>query len=401
MYTGQFSLSGSLSISGLYTLYLTKKGADKAQYDDSAMISVTLLASSSPLPSPVMVVSQFTDSGQNVMITFNAPTDQAGKQGPFACNFLFDFTGASQTTCTWVNSSVVSVSFGVYTDTITYLAIGESVSLRSSLLKAFCSVTSTSCNSNLLSPRQTVINLQPSNPVRPVVIVSAPTALGSCANLSLDATGSYGSGSRPYNKILWHVSAVIYGPPDTAVNVSDIQTYLNAYSTLYQVSRPFKISAQSLTKATYTLTLTLTNFLGLTSFASVILNVVSDPNIPTLSVIGSSYLQISAATTLNVFSAVKLSICATSRTKILYTWRLFNVKTGFQSALVSTSLDPSKYSLPPYSLDVGSTYTLTITAKAGISSTSAAPVTIFVSSGLVTAAVVGGYIRSAHDTIMH
>jgi hypothetical protein len=188
------------------------------------------------------------------------------------------------------------------------------------------------------------------------------------------------------------VTAVIYGPPDVAIDVSSVQTSLNAFSAKHQVSRPFTVALKG--KATYTLTLTLRNFLGLSSFTSVVVNVASDPNIPTLSVIGPSYLQITAETTLNVQSTAKFSTCAKATTKIEYTWRLLNVETGNYPALVSSSLDTSKYSLPAYSLAVGSTYALIVTATVGTSSSSAAPVTIFISQGLVTAAVVGGYIRS-------
>jgi hypothetical protein len=352
------------------------------------------LATTAPLPSPILISSQFSDSGQNVVITFDAATDQAGYAASFRCDLLLIFPSATLTTCLWVNSSAITVSFGVYAENTVYLAIGDSVSLRGSVLKAFCSPTSTSCSSNLLAPVQSVITMTPNNPVRPVVIISSPSGLSSCSNLSLDATGSYGSGSRTYTKVEWTVTAVIYGRVDISVDVSEIQRYLNALTALNQVSRPFIISAQSLTKATYTLTLALTNFLGLSSYTSAVITIVGDPNIPILSIIGPTYVEKTAATALNVLSAVQLSSCATSTKKIQYTWSLFNVNTGTPSALVSTNFDMSKYSLPAYSLAVGSTYTLIATASQGSSSVSAAPVTIFISQGLVTAAVVGGYIRS-------
>lgn len=177
-------------------------------------------------------------------------------------------------------------------------------------------------------------------------------------------TGSYGSGSRRYNRVEWTVTAVIYGETDVMVDVSTIQTSLNAFSSLNQVRRPFTIADERLIQATYTLTLTLTNFLGLTSFNSVVVNVASDPNIPILSVIGPSYIEITVATALNVLSAVELSSCARLTTRVVYEWRLFN--DDFEIAKISTSSDPRKYSLPPYSLSVGSTYTLTITATSGI-----------------------------------
>jgi hypothetical protein len=115
------------------------------------------------------------------------------------------------------------------------------------------------------------------------------------------------------------------------VDASSLQASLNAFSALYQVTRPFTVAGSTLQIATYTLTLTLTNFLGLTSFTSVVINVVRDPNIPLLSVIGPSYIHITAASDLVVLSAAKLSNCATTKNKIVYLWSLLNVNTGMQT----------------------------------------------------------------------
>jgi REJ domain len=62
--------------------------------------------------------------------------------------------------------------------------------------------------------------------------------------------------------------------------------------------------------------------------------------------------------------------------------------------IYSTSRDPSRFALPPYSLLVDKTYTVTVTASAGRSS-AAASVDVYVAHGPVSAAVVGGYTRSA------
>jgi hypothetical protein len=389
---GQFFLSSESSIEGIFSISLMAKGVDQRQFTFVDSISVTLMGSSTPLPPPMMTFSRFSDSGHNVVITFNGGTDQARFLGSFSCNTLFTFPGANQTTCSWVNSSAVILSFG----NIVYLSVGDSVVLRGSLLKAFCSVTSTSCSSDTLAPRQSVITLRPRNPVRPVVIINAPSVLGLCADLSIDATGSYGSGSRAYSKVEWTVTAINYRQSsDVTIDVSDVQTSLNAFSAQYQVSRLFKIRSGRLREATYTFTLILTNFLGSTSFSTTVLDIISDLDILTLSVIGPSYLQITASRKLSILSAVTFSSCPSSTGKVKYTWSVINVNTGLNSALVSTSLDPRKFVLPAYSLSVGLSYLITVTATSGTSSTSAVPVTVFVSHGLVTAAVVGGYVRSA------
>ncbi len=45
-----------------------------------------------------------------------------------------------------------------------------------------------------------------------------------------------GSGSRRYSSVEWSVTAVIYGRNDVKIDVSAVQTSLNAFGALYQVS---------------------------------------------------------------------------------------------------------------------------------------------------------------------
>jgi hypothetical protein len=70
-----------------------------------------------------------------------------------------------------------------------------------------------------------------------LVIVNAPPLLGSCNNLLLDATGSYGNGGRLYNAVVWTVTAT-----DTAVDLTAIQSYLDSTSALYQVIMPITVT---------------------------------------------------------------------------------------------------------------------------------------------------------------
>jgi hypothetical protein len=390
--TGQFFLSASSEISGSYTLSLTASGSSKAQYAIGVSTVVQILSTSSPVPAPLIISSRFSDSGQAVVITFDSLTDQAGIiTASWPCSLLFTFSSASMTTCSWVNTSAVSASFGVLTNVaskIAYLSIGDSVKLNGGLLKSFCLGTVDVCSSNPVASDMSVITLAPLQASTPTVIVNAPQFLGSCNNLSLDATGSYGNGGRPYTAVVWTVSAT-----DTTVDVSAIQSYLNSASALYQVGKLFSISATILTKATYTFTLSLKNFMGLSNFITIVTVVTSDPNLPILVIIGPTYQTIVASSSLTILSAATLSSCASKATAVRYSWLV--QKDGLGLSIASTSLDPTKFSLAPYALAVDTTYTVTITASVGTTSSSSVSVTVFVSKGDVTAAVVGGYIRTA------
>ena len=395
---GTFYLSAGSTISGTYKISFTVTGSSAAQYASDS-VEVQVLSSSSPTPAPVMISSQFSNSGQAVLITFDSETDSGGINDViWPCSSLFSFSSATGTFCTWTNTTTVSVSFGVISnfaaDTI-LITVGSEVTLLKGLLRPFCKGDAITCSLNPTSTLQTVITQAPQIPSAPVVILNAPLFLGSCANLSLDATASYGNGGRPYRSIAWNVSATDYTimGPGVSVDASSVIAHLKKSSLLYGIDRPINILGQSLRRASYTFTLTLINFFGLSTTQTHVVVVTSNPNIPILSIVGPSYQTIVASSPLTILSAATLSSCATKATSLVYSWA---VQLGSQTsslAISSVSFDPSRFSLPPYSLAVDKTYTITITAKAGISSSSAY-VDVYVAHGVITAAVVGGYVRS-------
>ena len=389
--TGQFFLSASSGISGAYTIVLTVSGSNSAQYSNTSD-PVQILSSKSLVPAPVMTSSQFSNSGQAVIITFDTPSDSAGiATTTWACSSLFVFINAESTTCKWVDAATVSVAFGVVTsasNNVAYLTTGNNVTLIGGKLRSFCTGTVATCALNTAANAMTVITLAPQNPSSPTVVLSAPLYLGSCANLSLDATGSYGNGGRLYTSVIWTVSAL---QSSVVLDVSAIQLYLNRLSAAYQVYRPLNVASSRLTKGTYTFTLRLTNFLGLSASKSISVVVSSDPNVPSLAIIGPSYRTIVTASALSILSAATLSSCASQSNSVVYSWSV--QLAGASVSIVSASLDPSRFSISSYVLAVDRTYVITITASAG-SSTTSASVTVYVALGTVTAAVVGGYLRS-------
>ena len=394
--SGQFILSASPFISGVYTIGFTFNGLSRSQYSNRN-ITVQILSSFSPLPAPVMISSQFSDSGQLVLITFGSPTDSANiLSTSWKCSDLFVFTSASLTSCTWTSATTVKVSFVVMTSaksTIASLVTGSTVTLLGGLLRSFCQGSVSSCALNPTATSATVQTLGPANPIVPTVVISASAYLGSCENLVLDATGSYGNGGRMYTSVLWTVSAVKQDATGAALDTSAIQTYLNAASLSNQVYQPITILSSSLTAASYTITLRLINFLGLSSSSTRIVLVSADSSIPSLTIIGPSYLSLRASSPLTILSVATQSSCLSKTTDVTYLW---TVQTGYPLTPVgkiSVSRDPSRFSLPAYNLTVDATYIVTITASVGKSSTSAS-VTVYVGRGIVTAAVLGGYIRS-------
>ena len=394
--TGQFILSAGPLISGVYTIGFTFNGLSKSQYSNRN-ITVQILSSLSPLPAPMMISSQFSDSGQLVVITFDSPTDSASiASATWPCSVLFAFTGAPLATCTWSTSSTVTVIIRAVKDIAvsdSSINIGSSVTLLGGHLRSYCLGGGSSCTSNPTASNMTVLTLKALKPSAPTVVISSPANLGPCDDLILDTTESYGNGGRLYTSVIWTVSAITYGDTDLIVNTSAIQAYVNDFSSKYQMHRPITIPGSMLVAASYMITARLTNFLGVSSSNTIIISKGSDPKIPNLTIIGPSYRLIVASSPLTILSVFKQSSCISKDTAVAYSW---TVQTGYPlkpAGLSSVSRDPSRFSLPAYNLTVDATYIVTITASVGKSSTSVS-VTVYVAHGTVTAAVMGGYTRS-------
>ena len=319
--SGQFILSTSPLISGVYTIGFTFNGLSKSQYSNRN-ISVQILSSLSQLPAPVMISSQFSDSGQLVVITFDTPTDSASvASATWPCSVLFAFTGATLATCTWSTSSTVNVIFGAVTDiAVTYsgINIGSSVTLLGGHLRSYCVGGGSSCTSNPTSSNMTVLTLKPQKASAPTVIISSPAKLGPCDDLILDTTESYGNGGRLYTSVVWTVSTTTNDDSGLIVGTSAIQAFLNGFSSKYQMQRPITIPGSMLVTASYMITARLTNFLGVSSSNTIIVSKGVDRETPNLIVIGPSYRLIVASSPLTILSVFKQSSCISKDNAVAY-----------------------------------------------------------------------------------
>ena len=298
-----------------------------------------------------------------------------------------------------------SATFGIISATSTvvrYLSIGDTVTLIAGKLRAFCTGPKALCLTNANSSATKVYTLAPRNPLSPTVIISAPSQLGACTDLTLDATGSYGNGGRPYSAVSWNVtinekkiSASVFA------SVFAVQSILDTYSSASQVHLPILIN-YNLTKATYLFSLSLTNFLGKSSTSKTITRVAvtADPNTPALSVLGKTSLTVQMSSTISIQSVATLPPCATDKSKMFYTWTVFYLKgrEQYRTNLSTMSNDYTLFFLPPYQLKVDSTYLVNIKVTHGSSSSksySSTNITIYVAHGNVNAAVLGGYARAS------
>ena len=405
---GKFFLSTSApEVQGDFLISLTLSGASAGEFTPTPITAlIKVLSSTSPLPAPALLSAAFSSNGQAVTITFDSATDQGGivetSSNTWPCSQLFVFRSDAATSCSWSNSTSVSVEFGALspTSTPTYLNVGDKVSLKANVLGPACDAAQPDCaKTSLKAAAASVTATAPARPALPVVVLIAPAVASRCANLTIDPTGSYGNGGRPYNEVRWRVKA---DSPSTST-AAFLEAYLNSFSERYEVSRTVLLQSKWLALSTYSITLSLTNFLGTTGVKTVVVATSTDSNLPRLSIQGPSYVTHQRAQLLSINSLAQFSACvdATAASSLRYSWTVqLSTATTEDKTLLSTSADPIKLLLPPYSLTVGLTYTVTVRATAvsqlpseGDSSVTASA-TVFVAQGAVVAAIRGGSTRS-------
>ena len=135
--------------------------------------------------------------------------------------------------------------------------------------------------------------------------------------------------------------------------------YLNSLpqNTRYSVTLPSSLLDDN---TRYTLSLKITNFLGLSSTVSKDFSVIAADVTPRVFVQFPSGSSLTRDQEIIVSTTAKLDTCDSSATLVLqekYGWRMFN-DIEFNSSIVSTSLNPRIFKLPPYTLDPGMRYRL-------------------------------------------
>jgi REJ domain len=223
----------------------------------------------------------------------------------------------------------------------------------------------------------------------PVFVLTIPTLLGLCMNLTVDASASYGSCGREWTNVVWGVSV----GNGTVTDVSVIERVLNTHQ---DISSQFTVDANLFDYATYTITLQLTNFLGQSSA------VVTKPNnntssgssvfIPVLSLVGSSFWTITRSVMFTIFATAILPDCA-SEESLTYKWTAYR-NYIYQSSINSLSADLRRLLIAPFTLSSGQSYQFMVTVTASGGGSSQALVQVYVEKGKLDAVISGGSNRA-------
>jgi hypothetical protein len=399
--SGSFVLSAASELlDGSYRLQLTPSGAGAAEYSGpSTFTTVHVLASAAAAPTPTLLSAKFQDSGAGFTVTFSSATNRPGITAiSFACSALFDFTGVASTSCSWVSSSAVRVQFLAAPAGTRLIAADadtdSEVRLLPGLIRAACSSGSsaTTCASYAPADAQTVSIQLPDSPVTPTVVLRVPSLIAECDDVLVDPTLTSGSGGRGWQKVQWTVLKQV---GSEIASSGDIAAVLDDYGPA--TAQLISIPKQLLSSAQYTLSLSVTNFLGQSATATASFTVNNNANLPVLNILGPSTVSIKPSQSLAVFAAVSRASCAEAGVAVSYRWRLLH--DGRDTALKSTSASPTMFRLPASVLNATSVYTLEFQASVGATANYAAAVatesvTVRVENGAIVAVVQGGNFRS-------
>ena len=324
--------------------------------------SLTIYNSSTQPKPPILTQAVFSSDLQNLIISFDSATSKSLTNGnssvvqAFPCNQIFKFNGDSSSSCSW--SSLTAVTAFLDTGT-TSPNPGDPVTLLSGKLQALCT-SRRKCSAYKYSPSQSVTISTPANALLPSPRLSGPAFIGSCDDVQLDATASAGSGGKRWQFVGWNVTTTT---SSSSIPTSQLLLASNLLSSWLNkngksINRLIVVPANVISASvSYSLYLTVTNFLGQSAAVSTAITVKSK-SVPQVSIIGDiQSLRRWSSTTF--FASVQFSKCAATaywNSTIVYDWSLYK---GLQYVGVqSTSVDPRYFVVAPYKLDTLASYTL-------------------------------------------
>jgi len=388
--TGSFVVSGSELHNNTYNFVLALSGSSSDQFDNTTTF-VDVINSATQKPTPALDYAIFDDSAASFRIRFTTDTDQAGiTEVSWPCSDLFNYVGVEATTCVWLSSLEVKATF-LATTTVTLVSVTEPIILLDGLIEAYCAPTDTNCEFNEKAAQQNTPLLPPLDPIIPVVILRIPSTSSSCDDVIVDSTLTYGSGGRDWTVVNWTVTHFVgLGEQDT----TDILAQLNSYgkSTVVRQSIPQNLIGGG----TYTIGLTVQNFLGEASSSSTSFSLDSNPNLPLTNILGPDTVPILPGSVLTLYTVTTQPTCAEATSSLSYVWTV--EADGVVLDIPTQSSSPTKYLLSEYSLTANTVYTITYTVTASATDLNAEisatdTVTVNVGSGDLIPVIAGGTTR--------
>jgi hypothetical protein len=365
-------------------------------YNSSVVVYVR--SSTVPPDPPQLLSSQFSNDGTQLYITFDSFTDygvsvlgSTAQTAPFACSVLFDFSGSSAVSCVWSSSTVVVASIAAASSATASLSLNSAVTLRANTVKASCpnGLTCSLADSSVVS-----IVTAPS-PIVPTVQLSTSTLIASCDSIVIDATSTTGQASRDWIGTDWKVTQTSKVAEYGSNNYTGSITSLLATNYHQATKGLVTIPNMYLLPGTYSITLSVTNFLGQTGTSSVSVQVSASSGIRKVSIAGPSTVTQTRSQSTSFFAIASSVGCggSGSNAALTYTWSVY-ANNQLTTAFTNTALDKRFFKLNAYTLDPSYTYIVQVavsTSTSSVASTSSVLLSLTLSG--VVAAIDGGSTR--------
>jgi hypothetical protein len=353
---------------GNYTLVVSVIGASADEYRVAYIGSrrLTVLSAEATPATPQLLQAVFNNDGSCVTLSFDVATDRGNLYGTFSCRALVSFVGDGTAQCQWFSDSRLRV-YPAAVGVGAVLGVGGNVTLVANTVRARCTEANRAaglCASYIPTASTTVVVTAPSVPTTPSVVISAPSSIGGCNSLTFDLAGSVGAAGRSWDTVSFAVST-------TPVSTSAADQLLQFLSRNYTFSPPLPVPSTVLAKGyTYSIKVTLCNFLKACGSATKVVSVAESlAPVPVVTIAGQPVRTMYRADPLSVIADAYTQSCTGSKSSsgVQYTWAITQLLPGASAytntTLRSASQNPSVFKLPAYTLSVGATYTLTVTAQ--------------------------------------
>jgi hypothetical protein len=443
----EVSFGAYAAVTGHFEVVAVFQGPSQGEFASSfSNFSTTTLEVVDPgsaQPAPVLLSASFSANGQELLVSFDSPTDrglaqstletaagsgvdgapegrhQGAQRASWRCDLLLAFTGADQSICRWADKASVAVRFEAFDDD-DKPRLGALLSLQADTrMRAECTppalIAGCAASWPVASVATVVLISAPLEAAVPVINVAGTATLGSCTNLDLDLTLSSGTGGRQWESVTV-TSTLLTKKPDgfnttLAQGLADSLAAQDAHKLLFRTLSHRLLEPGVL----YTFAGKVCNFLGSCSKANRVRFIrvaVSATVKPILSITGGLSRNIYLNSSLTVSAEAYTVDCDNNRREdgIFFLFELFSVEasTGtltLVSGVSSLSRDPSRYLLPAYALAsiggqrtvAGATFQLRVqvlASRGGTQASAEAIVTLIVLRGDVRALIVGGAQRS-------
>jgi hypothetical protein len=233
------------------------------------------------------------------------------------------------------------------------------VNVVASTIRPRCLVGHTyDCARRPYTSEEQVVDVQlPTSPIVPDVSLSASATVASCDPIVLNPTASSGIAGLNWQSIVWSVE----GTGD----VSDLVEYLNTEAVENSDSGVVLPNNFTQSAENFVVTLTLTNFFGLSSNSSVAILSADGHTRPNTGILGSTTRVIYRENSLKIASNASIPACLGLVNRSLsYVWKVYEMidDVAVQRKYKSQSNDPRRFDFAPYTLNSSTTYKIEVTS---------------------------------------